>query len=62
MANLTVVKGDTGWIVFDPLMSVECSQAAMQLIEENLGKYPILFSYPCVFHYIGTLFRSARAM
>ena len=31
MANLTVVKGDTGWIVFDTLMSVECSQAAMQL-------------------------------
>ena len=25
MANLTVVKGDTGWIVFDTLMSVECS-------------------------------------
>ena len=41
MANLTVVKGDTGWIVFDTLMSVECSQAAMQLIEKNLGKYPV---------------------
>ena len=37
MANLTVIKGDTGWIVFDPLMSVECSQATMQLIEENLA-------------------------
>lgn len=41
MANLTVVKGDTGWIVFDTLMSVECSQAAMQLIEKNLGTYPV---------------------
>lgn len=41
MANLTVVKGDTGWIVFDTLMSVECSKAAMQLIEKNLGKFPI---------------------
>ncbi len=41
MANLTVVKGDTGWIVFDTLMSVECSQAAMQLIEKNLGAYPV---------------------
>ena len=29
MSNLTVVKGDTGWILFDPLMSVECSKAAM---------------------------------
>lgn len=41
MANLTVVKGDTGWIVFDTLMSVECSQAAMQLIEKNLGHFPV---------------------
>ena len=41
MANLTVVKGDTGWIVFDTLMSVECSQAAMQLIEKNFGKFPV---------------------
>jgi len=41
MANLTVVKGDTGWIVFDTLMSVECSQAAMQLIEKNLGSFPV---------------------
>ena len=41
MANLTVVKGNTGWIVFDTLMSVECSQAAMQLIEKNLGKFPV---------------------
>ena len=41
MANLTVVAGETGWIVFDTLMSVECSQAAMQLIEKNLGKRPV---------------------
>lgn len=34
MSNLTVIEGDTGWIVFDPLMSVECSEAAMQLIEK----------------------------
>ena len=35
MANLTLIKGDTGWIVFDPLMSVECTQAAMELVEKN---------------------------
>lgn len=29
MANLTLIEGDTGWIVFDPLMSVECTRAAM---------------------------------
>lgn len=41
MANLTVVAGDTGWIVFDALMSVECTQAAMQLVEKNLGERPV---------------------
>ena len=58
MANLTVVKGDTGWIVFDPLMSVECSQAAMQLIEENLGKYPVkavIISHSHADHFGGIL-------
>ncbi len=58
MSNLTVVKGDTGWILFDPLMSVECSQAAMQLIEKNLGDYPIkavIISHPHVDHFGGIL-------
>ena len=41
MANLTVIEGDTGWIVFDPLMSVECTRAAMELIEKNLGERPV---------------------
>ena len=58
MANLTVISGDTGWIVFDPLMSVECSQAAMQLIEKNLGSRPIkaiIISHPHVDHFGGIL-------
>ena len=56
MANLTLIKGDTGWIIFDPLMSVECTQAAMQLVEKNLGKLPVkavIVSHPHVDHYGG---------
>ncbi len=56
MANLTLIKGDTGWILFDPLMSVECSSAAMQLVEKNLGKFPIkavIISHTHVDHYGG---------
>ena len=56
MANLTVIQGDTGWIVFDPLMSVECSRAAMELIEKNLGKRPVkavIISHPHIDHYGG---------
>lgn len=56
MANLTVIEGDTGWIVFDPLMSVECTQAAMQLVEKNLGQRPVkavIISHSHVDHYGG---------
>ena len=42
MSNITLVKGDTGWIVFDPLMSVECAQAAMELVDSQLGEYPVM--------------------
>lgn len=56
MANLTLVKGDTGWIVFDPLMSVECTEAAMQLVKKNLGEFPVkavIISHPHIDHYGG---------
>jgi alkyl sulfatase BDS1-like metallo-beta-lactamase superfamily hydrolase len=56
MANLTVVEGETGWIVFDPLMGVECSAAAMQLVNDNLGERPIkavIISHSHVDHYGG---------
>ena len=56
MTNITFVRGETGWIVFDPLMSVECSQAAFALVTENLGNRPvtgIVMSHPHVDHYGG---------
>ncbi len=56
MANLTLVEGNTGWIVLDTLMSTECSKAAMQLVEKNLGKRPvkaIIISHPHVDHFGG---------
>ena len=56
MANLTLIQGDNGWIVFDPLMSVECTQAAMQLVEKNLGRRPVkavIISHSHADHYGG---------
>ena len=56
MSNVTFIKGDTGWIVVDPLMSVECAQAAIELVKENLGDYPVravIFSHSHVDHFGG---------
>lgn len=56
MTNITFVQGETGWIVFDPLMSVECAQAALALVNAELGERPIsavVMSHPHVDHYGG---------
>ncbi len=56
MSNITFIKGETGWIVYDPLMTVECAQAAYELVKENIGDYPIkavLYSHSHVDHYGG---------
>lgn len=56
MTNITFIKGNTGWIIVDPLMSVECSQAALELVKENLGDYPVkavIYSHPHVDHFGG---------
>jgi alkyl sulfatase BDS1-like metallo-beta-lactamase superfamily hydrolase len=41
LANISFIKGDTGWIIFDPLTSEETARAAMELVDEHLGKLPV---------------------
>ena len=41
LANFTVVKGETGWIVFDPLTAKETAAAALKLINDTLGERPV---------------------
>ncbi len=56
LANMTIVEGDTGYIIFDPVMSVECAQACMELVYKNLGVKPIkaiIISHSHVDHYGG---------
>jgi alkyl sulfatase BDS1-like metallo-beta-lactamase superfamily hydrolase len=36
------VKGKTGWIVFDPLTAKETARAALKLVDEHLGKHPVV--------------------
>lgn len=42
LSNITFIKGDTGWIVFDPLLAKETAKAALDFINEQLGKRPVL--------------------
>ncbi|BBH54580.1 alkyl/aryl-sulfatase [Fluviispira sanaruensis] len=41
ISNITFIKSKTGWIVFDPLISSEMSKLALNLVNQNLGTFPI---------------------
>jgi alkyl sulfatase BDS1-like metallo-beta-lactamase superfamily hydrolase len=41
LANISFIKGDTGWIVFDPLTAKETAAAALKFINEKLGERPV---------------------
>ncbi len=41
LANITYIKGDTGWIVFDPLTVPASARAAHALLTRELGDFPI---------------------
>jgi len=40
-ANMTVIRGETGWILVDPLMTAETSAAALKVVNETLGQRPV---------------------
>jgi alkyl sulfatase BDS1-like metallo-beta-lactamase superfamily hydrolase len=42
LANISFIKGDTGWIVFDPLTAAETARAALEFINEKLGKRQVV--------------------
>ncbi|MCQ9207113.1 MAG: MBL fold metallo-hydrolase [Omnitrophica bacterium] len=42
LANITFIKSDTGWIVFDTLTCKETAKAALDFINEKLGKRPVV--------------------
>ena len=42
LANISFIRGDTGWIVIDPLTVKETSRAALKFINERLGERPVV--------------------
>jgi alkyl sulfatase BDS1-like metallo-beta-lactamase superfamily hydrolase len=42
LANISFIKSDTGWIVFDPLTARETASAALALINEKVEKRPVV--------------------
>ncbi len=42
LANISFIKGKTGWIVIDPLTVRETARAALEFVNERLGKRPVV--------------------
>ncbi|MBN3492000.1 alkyl/aryl-sulfatase [Vibrio neptunius] len=56
LSNITFIKGDTGWIVFDPLISQETAKAALNFINQELGERPVtgvFYSHSHIDHFGG---------
>ncbi|OPX65336.1 MULTISPECIES: alkyl/aryl-sulfatase [unclassified Methanoregula] len=56
VSSVTFIRGDTGWIVIDPLNTVETARTAMALVNSTLGSRPVkavIYSHPHSDHYQG---------
>ena len=41
ISNITFVRGETGWVVIDPLTSEHTARASLELINEHVGARPV---------------------
>jgi linear primary-alkylsulfatase len=56
LANMTLIAGETGWIVVDPLTVPETARAALELAQEHLGRRPVvaaIYTHSHVDHFGG---------
>ncbi|OQK44393.1 alkyl sulfatase [Vibrio vulnificus] len=56
LSNITFIKGDKGWIVFDPLISQETAKAALDFVNAQLGERPVtavVYSHSHIDHFGG---------
>ena len=56
LANMSVIEGETGWIIVDPLTTIETARAALALVNATLGERPvsaIIFTHSHIDHFGG---------
>jgi alkyl sulfatase BDS1-like metallo-beta-lactamase superfamily hydrolase len=58
IANMTLIRGERGWVVVDPLTSTEASRAALDLANTHLGERPVtavIYTHSHADHFAGAL-------
>lgn len=56
LSNISFIRGETGWIVIDPLISTEPARAALDFINAELGERPVtavIYTHSHVDHFGG---------
>jgi alkyl sulfatase BDS1-like metallo-beta-lactamase superfamily hydrolase len=56
LANMTIVRGESGWILFDVLLTSQTAAAALRLVNEQLGELPVravVYSHSHIDHFGG---------
>jgi len=56
ISNVTFIEGNSGWIVVDPLGSIETAKAALDLVYQHLANKPVvavIYTHTHVDHYGG---------
>jgi alkyl sulfatase BDS1-like metallo-beta-lactamase superfamily hydrolase len=56
LSNISFVRGETGWIVLDPLITAEVAAAALELVNDHVERRPVtavVFSHSHADHFGG---------
>jgi alkyl sulfatase BDS1-like metallo-beta-lactamase superfamily hydrolase len=56
LANMTIVRGESGWVLFDVLLTSQTAAAALRLVNEQLGELPVravVYSHSHIDHFGG---------